>query len=78
MSTEEIISELKELITVVTGIELLLRRTLPYLKYGTDAFSIYIDKCQSFTRDKYHLLYDIQLESLKRLREDITEMCKNL
>jgi hypothetical protein len=78
MSTEEIISELKELIAVITEIELLLIKTLPNLKYGTDAFNIYIDKYQSFTGAKYQLLHNIQIESLKGLREDITEMCKNL
>jgi hypothetical protein len=80
MSTEEILDELKELITVITGIELLLGRASLGLKniYGTDLFVRYIDSYKSFLRDKTRLQQSINLDSFKRLRDDITEMCKNM
>ena len=57
MSTEEILDELEELITVITGIELLLGRASLDLKniYGTDLFVRYIDSYKSFLWDKSRL-----------------------
>jgi hypothetical protein len=80
MSTEEIIDGLKELITVITGIEQLLRRASLDIEdaYGTDLFVRYIDSYKSFLWDKTHLQQSINLDSFKRLRDDITEMCKGM
>jgi hypothetical protein len=80
MSTEEILDELKELITVITGIELLFKKASLDLKdtYGTGLLVKYIDSYKFFLWDKIRLQHSINLESFKRLRDDITEMCKGM
>jgi hypothetical protein len=61
MDSETIINNLHELITIITGTESLLRKTLPGLKdkYGTDEFDKYADIHGRFKYEKFHMLGQI-------------------